>query len=431
MSVESKSSNWPRPELAPDPADLSLCVHCGLCITVCPTFVLTGLELESPRGRIHLAKSVADGRIPLTAAVAKHWELCLQCRACEPACPSGVPFGRIIEGAKAQLDAKPPRQKTQRRVRRFLLRNVLARPAVLRIALAPLRSGPVRALRAFARRTGLLRLVPVLARGEAQLPTRGGHPVRAGTRLPGSAAHANQHALLFTGCIMGEMFGDVHRATARVLMRRGVALTAISDQLCCGALNAHDGDLSFAKKLARKNIAVFERHEGDIVVNSAGCGAAMKEYRELLSDDADWAERATAFSARVVDFSELAARLPGPEGATFDGTVAYQDPCHLANVQGVRDEPRALLGQVSGCELLPDDDGMCCGAAGLYSVLEPETAGELRERKEERFSKLRPDVIVTANPGCQMQYEAAVRNAGLNSRVLHLAEFLDEAEESL
>jgi glycolate dehydrogenase iron-sulfur subunit len=284
-------------------------------------------------------------------------------------------------------------------------------------------------LRSFARRTGLLRLVPSLARAEAQLPERSGRPIRAGSRLPGSAADADRHALLFTGCIMGELFGDVHRATARVLMRRRVAVTAIEGQLCCGALHAHDGDVDFAKTLAKRNIEVFERHEGEIVVNSAGCGAAMKEYGELLQGDEGWSERAAKFSARVVDFAELAARLPGPGGAAFDGSVAYQDPCHLANVQGIRDEPRKLLSEIAGCELLPEDDGMCCGAAGLYGVLEPRMAAELRERKEERFSKLSPDVIVTANPGCQIQYGTAVRNAGLSSRVMHLAEFMDEAEK--
>ena len=287
MSAGSKKANWPKPDLAPKPADLTLCVHCGLCINACPTFALTGLELESPRGRIHLAKAVDSGRIPLTASVAKHWDLCLQCRACEPACPSGVPYGRIIEGAKAQLDAKPPANRPRRRFRRFLLRNVLARPVVLRLAFAPLRSRAVAMLRSVARRTGLLRVVPILARGESQLPSRIGRPVRAGTRLPGSSTAADEHALLFTGCIMGEVFGDVHRATARVLMRRGVALTAIDEQLCCGALSAHDGDMSFAKKLAKKNIEIFERREGRIVVNSAGCGAALKEYGELLSADSN------------------------------------------------------------------------------------------------------------------------------------------------
>ena len=310
-----------------------------------------------------------------------------------------------------------------------MLRNILARPLVLRIALAPIRKRPISALRRLARRTGLLRILPILARGDAQLPSAIGRPVRAGTRLPGSASEADEHALLFTGCIMGELFGDVHRATARVLMRRRVALTATAGQLCCGALNAHDGDIEYARRLAKKNIEVFEGSDGRIVVNSAGCGAALKEYGELLGRDPQWAERAKAFSARVVDFAEVAAALPAPGGARFDGRVAYQDPCHLGNVQGVRDEPRSLISEVLGCERVPDDDGQCCGAAGLYSILQPEISTELRRQKERRFKALLPDAIVTANPGCQMQYEAAVKEAGLKSRVLHLAEFMDEAEQ--
>ena len=230
---------------------------------------------------------------------------------------------------------------------------------------------------------------------------------------------------------MGELFGDVHRASVRVLESSGASISTPRGQGCCGALSAHDGDLEQARRLARANIAAFEESDAEtIVVNSAGCGAAMKEYGELLAKDAEFAERAVAVGARVVDFSEYLAGRDLPAG-TLRARVAYQDACHLAHAQGISAEPRALLGAVEGCELVETEGAdMCCGAAGIYSLTQPRMSGELRARKAAQFQKHRPDVIVTANPGCQMQYEAAVREAGIEARVLHIAEALDEAQRA-
>jgi glycolate oxidase iron-sulfur subunit len=223
---------------------------------------------------------------------------------------------------------------------------------------------------------------------------------------------------------MGELFGDVHRATERVYARAGITLEATTGQGCCGALHAHDGDLAFARKLARKNIKALEGTSGPIVVNSAGCGAAMKEYGDLLGKDRRWAERAKAFSARVKDASELLEHLPP---GTFEANVTYQDACHLAHAQRIREQPRALLRKLDGCMIIETSGGdVCCGAAGIYSLTQPEMSAALRKRKVEQFIAAKPDVIITANPGCQMQYEAAVREAGLDARVMHLMEVLDE-----
>ena len=425
-SVASNAFKWPRPDEAPALEDLSKCVHCGLCVNSCPTYAITGLEVESPRGRIHLAKAVDEGRIPLTATVQSHWELCLQCRACEAVCPSGVPYGRIMEHARAQLDAAAPEGRSARRLRRFLLRNVIARPRVLAAMMFPARVLAGSRLRTLARTSGAIRLLGPLAQAERQLPCEVGAPFRPGDPLAPSAGTGEQ-AILFTGCIMGELFGDVHRATGRVLANRGVQGVAPEGQGCCGALHAHDGDLDFARKLARRNIDALDSTEGPIVVNSAGCGAAMKEYGELLSRDRRYAERALRFSARVVDFSEYVATLPAASPGRFFGSVAYQDACHLAHAQRIREQPRALLRQ-AGCTLIEAEGAdMCCGAAGIYSLIQPEMSAKLRERKARQFAQHRPDVIVTANPGCQLQYEAAVREAGLQSRVLHIAQVLDEA----
>ncbi|GAB4324922.1 MAG: heterodisulfide reductase-related iron-sulfur binding cluster [Dehalococcoidia bacterium] len=425
----ASSTAWPAPAEAPQEADLAKCVHCGLCITACPTFVVTGLEVESPRGRIHLARSVAEGSIPLTAAVQEHWDLCLQCRACEVACPSAVPFGRIMEHARAQLAARPPRGRWRRRLRRAMLRHVVARPRVLALATAPVRLLGNSPLRHLARRIGILRLAPPLARGEAQLPRGLSKPFRPGRKQnPAPVVDERSQALLFTGCVMAELMGDVHRATIRVLERAGFAVATPGGQRCCGALHAHDGDLAFARKLARRNIDAFEEAgSGTIVVNSAGCGAAMKEYGDLLAGDPAYAERARRFAERVRDFSEVVPPT-ALRGARFAARVTYQDACHLAHVQRIREEPRRLLAALEGCSLVEAEGAdMCCGAAGLYSLVQPAMSAELRGRKAAQFRAHRPEVIVTANPGCQMQYFAAVRDAGIDARVMHLAEVLDEA----
>ena len=423
------SSAWPRPDEAPSMDDLSKCVHCGLCVNACPTYAITGLEVESPRGRIHLARSIEEGRIQLTETVQAHWELCLQCRACEAVCPSGVPFGRIMERSRVQLDARAPAGMTGRRVRRIFLRHVVARRRVLGAMLAPVRLYANSPVRGALRRSGVLRLFGRLGKAEAQLPPAIGKPFRPGDETGTSDAATN--VSLFTGCVMGEIFGDVHRATLRVLARSGVSAEATAGQVCCGALHAHDGDIDFARKLARRNIDALGASAETIVVNSAGCGAAMKEYGYLLSDDEKYRDAAVAFSARVKDVTEYLAGLGPLPGGVFAQTVAYQDPCHLAHAQRIRTAPRQLLGALNGCELVETADAdVCCGAAGMYSMVQPEMSGALRERKAEQFRLHRPDVIVTANPGCHMQYYAAVREAGIPARVMHVVEVIDEAQRN-
>ena len=418
---------WPLLSEAPTDEDLGRCVHCGLCLNACPTYLVTGLEVESPRGRIHMAKLISEGRSELTPAIQGHWDLCLQCRACEAVCPSGVPYGRIQEHARAQLDAAAPADRGQRRLRKFVLRNVVARPRVLAAVVAPARWYANSVVRRLVRRSGLLR--GRIRSMEAQLPRRVGRRFSLTPRPPRPSLGEGEHTdrgVLFVGCLMGEIFGDVHGATERVYARAGISLEASIGQGCCGALHAHDGDLRFARKLARRNIDALERTDGPIVVNSAGCGAAMKEYGDLLAKDARWAERAAAFSARVKDASELLGDLPA---GRFEARMTYQDACHLAHAQRIKDGPRALLRNLEGCELIetPGAD-VCCGAAGIYSLVQPEMSAALRKRKADQFVAAKADVIVTANPGCQMQYEAAVAEAGLKARVMHLMEVLDEAD---
>jgi glycolate oxidase iron-sulfur subunit len=397
-------------------------------VNACPTYAITGLETESPRGRIYLARGVEEGHIPLTAAVQGHWELCLQCRACEAVCPSGVPYGRIMEHARAQLDHSAPAGRGGRRLRRWALRNAIARPRVLAALLAPARAYRASRLRLAVRRSGILRLAGRAVWAEGQLPASGGAPFRAGHALPAISAARRGEAVVFTGCVMSELFGDVHRATGRVLARLGIEARAPAGQGCCGALHAHDGDLAFARELARRNIDGLGAEGPPIVVNSAGCGAAMKEYGDLLAGDRRYAEKARRFASRIRDVTEFIAALGLPDGLRFERRVTYQDPCHLAHAQRIREEPRALLRALGGCELVETAGAdMCCGAAGIYSLVQPEMSAQLRARKVEQFRRARPEVVATANPGCQMQYEAAIREAGIDAQVMHVVEVVDEA----
>lgn len=424
----SEVSNWPNPAEAPAPDDLSRCVHCGLCLNSCPTFTITGLEAESPRGRIALARAVEAGELLITPSVEQHWDLCLQCRACEAVCPSNVPYGRIMEHVRAQVSEAPVSDRSMRRVRRFLLRHVIAGPRVLRVAMLPARLYAQSRGRRWLDRGGVTRRIPVLGRLLLQLPARPGQPVRPGDALPRPSSSAT-FASLFTGCVMGELFGNVHRSTARVLARRGVACEATEGQSCCGALHAHDGDIEFARELAKRNIEAFEESAPNrIVVNSAGCAAAMKEYGQLLGGDPEFAARAEAFSKRVVDFAEYADTFP-PVAARCTERVSYQHACHLAHAQGIREQPQSLLNAVSGLERVdgPGSD-MCCGAAGIYSLVQPEMSASLRALKAEQFQRDNPGVVVTANPGCQMQYQLAIGESRMGTRVLHIAELLDKAE---
>ncbi len=368
-----------------------------------------------------MARLIEEGRSQLTPAIQEHWSRCLQCRACEAVCPSGVPYGRIQERARAQVQAQPALGRAGLRLRRLVLRQVVARPRVLGAVLAPVgRFGGWR-LRGLAERLlpGRLRTM------SRQLPSNQGRPFRLEEAAAGNPD--GEPVQLFGGCVMRELFGETHRATVRVLARAGARVGAPAGQRCCGALHAHEGDLAFARQLAKANIAAFEGSAGAIVVNSAGCGAAMKEYPELLAGEPGWEERAAAFAARVRDLAEwLAARPRLPRGALGVRTV-YQDACHLAHVQGIRREPRALLA-AAGCELVETEGAdVCCGAAGLYGLVQPGMSAELRRRKAGSFAAARPEVVVTGNPGCHLQYLAAVQEAGVGAEVLHLAEVLDRA----
>jgi len=411
---------------------LLACVHCGFCLPSCPTYAETGLEPDSPRGRIYLLRSLADGRIALSAAAVRHLDLCLDCRACESACPAGVQYGHLIEAARAEIERRRRSSPLRRLVRRAALAGLLPHPRALRVLAAALRVYQRSGLQALVRRSGLLRLVPpAWAASEALLP-----PVPPATtggalpeELPASGARVVRVGFLH-GCVQDVIFRPHNLATLRLLQRCGAEVAIPRGQRCCGALHAHAGDPAAARALARANIAAFEQASVEtIVVNAAGCGAHLKNYGQLLRDDPAWRARAAAFSRRVADVTEVLARygLRSSQGA-LRRRVTYHDPCHLAHGQRVRAEPRALLRAVPGLELVElAESEMCCGSAGIYNLTEPEMAQQLLARKLRRLEATGADTVVTANPGCILQLAAGIRQRGLAMRVVHIVELLDEA----
>ena len=383
---------------------LDACVHCGFCLPSCPTYNLWGDEMDSPRGRIHLMNLVDRGEIELDATVATHFDRCLGCLACVPACPSGVRYDLLIQRTRALRRERAPRSLRQRAIESGVLRAV-ERPRLLRAFAWPLALG-VRPSRLAPR----VRPADLRARTPRLVPARG---------------EVRMRAAMLEGCIQRVLFGRVNRAAAVALAADGCEVVVPERQGCCGALALHAGREAEARRLAEATIAALGGHER-IVVTAAGCGSAMKEYGELLGT-----EEARRFSASVRDATELAAEL----GAVAERRprtpvrVVYQDACHLRQAQGVAAAPRAILAAIPGVEVVEiEHPDTCCGSAGIYNLLEPATARELGARKAQAVLAARPDVLATANPGCAIQIAAALRDAGHPGLpIVHPLELVAEA----
>lgn len=413
------------PDLGPLAIELARCVRCGFCLQACPTYVALGREPDSPRGRIHLVDALVTGRVPATQALADHLDLCLQCRACETACPSGVRFGRIMEAGRMEtLRRGAP---FSWRLRALVIRQLVTRPSRLALLFSLLRLYQRSGLQAFARRLGLTRLLPASLRmAEASLPRL---PRRAFVAEEPDGGGSTRAVALLEGCVMPHLYPATHEATVRVLRRLGYRVVIPEASACCGALSLHAGDVETARACARRVIDAFEATAADtIIVNAAGCGAAMKEYGHLLADDPAYAARASALAARVRDVIEFVAEHELPSLSPVAATVTYQDSCHLAHAQGVRDAPRRVLRAIPGLELREMEAAdRCCGSAGVYSIARPDMSLRLLDEKMRAVRLTGAAVIATANPGCIMQLELGVRRAGLDARVVHVVELLDEA----
>ncbi|MET9066234.1 (Fe-S)-binding protein [Streptosporangium sandarakinum] len=407
-----------------DPELIADCVHCGFCLPTCPTYVLWGEEMDSPRGRIHLMGQHVGGT-PLTPAMAGHFDACLGCMACVTACPSGVRYDRLIEQTRAVVEREHVREPADRALREIVF-QLFPYPRRLRALRLPLR------LSAGARR----RIAPRLERINPSLAAMAGlvPDVPARVRLPRRVRAVGRRRAtvgMLTGCVQGEFFPQVNVATARVLAMEGCDVVIPPSQGCCGALSLHAGREEQAVRLARRTIAAFERAGVDtVVVNAAGCGSTMKQYAEILGGE--WAERARAI--RTADLAEyLAALGPVAPRHPLRLSVAYHDACHLAHAQGIRSEPRALLAAIPGLTVREvAEAAVCCGSAGTYNLLQPEAARELGGRKAERVLATGADLLVSANPGCTMQITAALRRrGGPELPVAHTAQVLDASLRGL
>lgn len=409
--------------------ELSTCISCGLCLNDCPTFRVLGDEADSPRGRIALIRTLVGSYGPPDASTVGHLEGCLVCRACETACPSGVPFARIMEGAREILRERTPLSRRARLIRRIGL-GLVANPRRLSLATRLLALYQRSGLQWLARRAGLIP-APLRA-ADAMAPRRIDRPYA----LEDAAAIGEErhHVAFFAGCVMRTAFGDTDRATVRVLRRNGCRVSAPRDQTCCGALHAHTGEGEDARALARRNIEAFEESGASVVIaNAAGCGAHLKAYDVLLRDDAEWRERARAFASRVRDVTEFLAATLAEVPRPMPGLrVAYQDACHLAHGQRIRSQPRVLIGKIPGVTLVELGDGeRCCGSAGVYNLTHPAMAEELGRQKAEAVERARPDVLVSANPGCLLQISAHLARRGSPIRTAHIIDLLDEGYEKI
>jgi glycolate oxidase iron-sulfur subunit len=405
--------------------DIARCVHCGFCLQACPTYLQLGTETDSPRGRIALIDAVANGRAEPTPALLGHLDLCLQCRACETACPSGVAFGRIMETARADVLEGAHRPATWR-LRAVVLRELLPHRGRLRALFGGARLYQWSPLASLLRGSGMLRrLAPALADAEASLPEL----PRAPFAPPQQPETLVKTVALLTGCVMPHLYPRTHEATVRVLNRLGYRVLFPEAQTCCGALSVHAGDRRFARVLARRNIDAFLGAGVEaIIVNSAGCGSTMKEYDGLLHDDPAYRDRAARFVALTKDALEFVAGHDlGPLGQVHE-TVTYQDSCHLVHAQKVTQAPRAVMRAIPGLELreLAGAD-RCCGSAGLYSFVQRGMAQQLLAEKMDDVRATGATTIATANPGCMTQLEAGLRRRGITGRVVHVIELLDAA----
>ncbi|MGA3017084.1 MAG: heterodisulfide reductase-related iron-sulfur binding cluster [Bryobacteraceae bacterium] len=418
--------------LGPRQFDLDRCIHCGLCLNACPTYRELGLEMDSPRGRVYQMVQVAEGG-PITRSYIQHIGLCLACRGCESACPSGVRYGRMVEDARAEIEARIPRGRMAQRVRRFFFNHLLESRTALTVAGTLLYVYQASGLKALMRAMGFFRLAGRLG-DIAQLAPSAEPPFffnQIGRTFPAQGATRHRVAFL-AGCIANVSFARLNEATVRVLQKNGCEVVVPAGQGCCGALHAHSGLREDARRLARQNIdAVLKGGFDAIITNAAGCGSTLKEYGDLLDDDAAYAARAREFSALMRDVTEFLASIGlDREMAPVDGIVTYQDSCHLAHGQRVRTAPRKLLAAIPGLkfrEMRSAD--VCCGSAGIYNVAENQMAMQILASKMEAVNATGAGIIATANPGCMLQLEAGVRLHGNRQRVMHVVELLDEAYE--
>ncbi len=425
----------------PDADVIANCMHCGLCLPHCPTYALTGLEKSSPRGRIRLIKAVAEGEMAMTEGFVDEMNFCLDCQACETACPAGVQYGSLVESARAQIFESEHESTLSRVVKKVVLRWVFIDHRRLKALARVLRLYQNSGLQRFVQKTGLLKFIwprlhdiqPLAPRVSKQFSS----DQLAETMKP--EGKPRFRVGLLTGCLMDVAFADVNVDTAKLLLQQGCEVVVPKTQGCCGSLQAHNGDRSTAREMARTLIGVFDAEKVDfIVMNSAGCGAFMKEYGHLFDDDDPLADRAKAVCAKVKDITEFLTEtgirpleVPARPNSPFEGKrVTYHDACHLVHSQKISRQPRELLRSIPGIEFIElPESTWCCGSAGIYNIVRYDDSMKLLQRKIEKIKSIRPDIIVTGNPGCLIQIQHGLAMEGLEVELLHTASFLRMAYE--
>lgn len=414
----------------PDENKWADCVHCGMCLEACPTYLETGHEHQSPRGRVHLIKAVAEGKIELNKQFMDPVFTCLDCRACETACPANVQVGGLIEEARGQIRQAMPLKGWKGAMHHLFLRKIFPHPNRLHALGSSLQFLQKSGLQGMARKTGMLNILPQHLRDmEAIMPQIQKPVMKKYPEVIPAQGETKKKVAMLTGCVMDVMFSDVNEATLRVLTRNGYEVTIPKEQRCCGALHIHAGDREEGKRLAKQNIEAFKDCD-HVIVNAAGCGCALQEYPELFQNDPEYKEKAEIFSKKVVDVSKFLCdngyRKPKAELKT---RVTYHDACHLAHGQGVRSEPRQLLKDIPGVEMvdLPDAD-FCCGSAGIYNLTNPKMAGALLDRKMANVPE-NVEMISMGNPGCMLQIAMGVLRHGRSEKVVHTIQLLEWAYE--
>ena len=411
---------------APTQKDLDRCVHCGLCLNACPTYRELGVEMDSPRGRIYQMVQVATGQVPINPTYTEHMDLCLGCRACETACPSGVEYGKLIEAARTELNAVRPKSLFRKAAEGFVFRHLLASRPLLSLVGFKLWIYQSTGLQSLVRATGILKLLG-LSEIEQLTPTaeRPTFFSKIGQVFPAEGAQRKKVALL-AGCMQNVFFARLNEATIRVLQKNGCEVHVPAEQTCCGALHAHSGFRDEARALAKQNVeALVDGGFDAIISNTGGCGATLKEYHHLLEHDA----RAEKFVSLMRDINEFLASLElNPNMKPINAVVTYQDSCHLAHGQKVTKAPRQLISKVPGIKFVEmPNSSICCGSAGIYNVVQNDLAMEILEAKMGNVNLTKADRIISSNPGCMLQLRAGEKLHGHNRPVQHVVELLDEA----
>lgn len=420
-----------------DYEELANCMRCGFCQPACPTFRETGYEAASPRGRIALMKAVADGVMEPDQDFVDQMNLCLGCRACEPVCPAGVPYGQLIEQTREAIEQVQEHPWYVRLVRKTAFTHLFPHQRRLNLLGGLLGFYQRSGLQTAVRKLGVLNILPKQMREmEAIMPDASAKSLtdRLGATVIPAVGERKRRVGMFHGCIMDVLFQDTNINTVRLLAEAGCEVVIAPDQVCCGALHAHSGEREAAKSLARKNIAAFQEAEVDLIIsNAGGCGALLQEYDHLLHDDPEWQEQAKWFAARVKDVSEVLAMSAEPQAwDPLPQRVTYQSSCHLRNGMKVTKEPVNLLQSIPGATYVPLKEGdRCCGSAGIYNLVQPEMAGSLLDEKMGHVAATQADILVTSNPGCLLQMKAGIKRAGLEDRMeaVHLVDLLARVQK--